>query len=249
VLAADRSPSREKLSDADIDRLLAIELHERERLYRESDIWRAHRNRLLCVCLGQGTALHLIDRSGLNDFDVLTFFARSPSLAPRRTRRDVRNSPHTRDATSICSGTPSQRSARPIRLPRYRRGSGRRPHTARSCSPRKRSSSSRLSACRSSGRTNQRGGSYAAIGAALISVDCHLAAPPSDQKPFWLLLESARRGWQEHARWLREHEHELHDYIPATLLEGPSDQASRVNLARRQRAPSPPNARLAPRAR
>jgi hypothetical protein len=94
VLAADRSPSREKLSDADIDRLLAIELHERERLYRESDIWRAHRNRLLCVCLGQGTALHLIDRSGLNDFDVLTFFARSPSLAPRRVSSSFRAGRH-----------------------------------------------------------------------------------------------------------------------------------------------------------
>jgi hypothetical protein len=94
VRASDRSPSREKLSDADLDRLLAIELHERERLYPRATIWRAHRNRLLCVCLGQGTALHLIDRSGLNDFDVLTFFARSPSLAPRRVSSSFRAGRH-----------------------------------------------------------------------------------------------------------------------------------------------------------
>jgi hypothetical protein len=94
VRAADRSPSREKLSDGDFDRLLAIERYERERLYRESDIWRAHRNRVLCVCLGQGTALHLIDRSGLNDFDVLTFFAASPSLEPRRVSSSFRSGRH-----------------------------------------------------------------------------------------------------------------------------------------------------------
>lgn len=91
---ADRSPSREKLSDADLDRLLELELTERERLYRESEIWRAHRNRLLCICLGQGTALHLIDRSGLNDFDVLTFFAASPSLESRRVSSSFRAGRH-----------------------------------------------------------------------------------------------------------------------------------------------------------
>jgi hypothetical protein len=73
--SADRSPSNEKPSDADLDRLLEFERVERERLYRESAIWKAHRNRLFCVCLGQGTALHLIDGNDLNDFDVLTFFA------------------------------------------------------------------------------------------------------------------------------------------------------------------------------
>jgi hypothetical protein len=81
--SADRSPSFEKLSDADLDRLLEFERVERERLYRESPIWRAHKNRVLCICLTQGTALHVINGSGLNDFDVLTFFARSPSLDRR----------------------------------------------------------------------------------------------------------------------------------------------------------------------
>lgn len=46
---------------------------------------------------------------------------------------------------------------------------------------------------------------------------CHLREP-SHQKPFWRLLETARPGWREQARWLREHGQELHDYKPALAL-------------------------------
>ncbi len=35
---------------------------------------------------------------------------------------------------------------------------------------------------------------------------------PNHSKAFWRLLETARPGWQEQARWLREHGQELHDY-------------------------------------
>jgi len=42
---------------------------------------------------------------------------------------------------------------------------------------------------------------------------CHLREP-SHQKPFWRLLGAVRPGWQEQARWLREHGQELHDYNP-----------------------------------
>jgi hypothetical protein len=35
---------------------------------------------------------------------------------------------------------------------------------------------------------------------------------------FWRLLETARPGWQKHARWLREHGQELHNYKPAAAL-------------------------------
>jgi predicted metal-dependent hydrolase len=41
---------------------------------------------------------------------------------------------------------------------------------------------------------------------------------PNHSKAFWRLVEAARPGWQEQARWLREHGHELHDYRPATAL-------------------------------
>jgi predicted metal-dependent hydrolase len=43
---------------------------------------------------------------------------------------------------------------------------------------------------------------------------CHLKVP-GHGKPFWRLLESVRPGWQEQARWLREHGAELHAYVPA----------------------------------
>lgn len=46
---------------------------------------------------------------------------------------------------------------------------------------------------------------------------CHLREP-HHSKPFWRLLEAARPGWQEQARWLREHGQELHDYDPAAVL-------------------------------
>jgi predicted metal-dependent hydrolase len=46
---------------------------------------------------------------------------------------------------------------------------------------------------------------------------CHLREP-SHQKPFWRMLEAARPGWHEQARWLREHGQEFHDYDPARAL-------------------------------
>jgi predicted metal-dependent hydrolase len=35
---------------------------------------------------------------------------------------------------------------------------------------------------------------------------------------FWRLLETAQPGWQEQARWLRQHGQELHDYDPGRVL-------------------------------
>jgi len=37
-------------------------------------------------------------------------------------------------------------------------------------------------------------------------------------KAFWRLVDAARPGWQEQARWLREHGQELHDFSPAAAL-------------------------------
>jgi predicted metal-dependent hydrolase len=48
---------------------------------------------------------------------------------------------------------------------------------------------------------------------------CHLREP-SHQKPFWRLLGTVLPGWQEQARWLREHGQELHDYDPARAIDG-----------------------------
>lgn len=37
---------------------------------------------------------------------------------------------------------------------------------------------------------------------------------PNHTKAFWRLVEAAQPGWQEQARWLREHGQELRDYLP-----------------------------------
>jgi predicted metal-dependent hydrolase len=42
---------------------------------------------------------------------------------------------------------------------------------------------------------------------------------PNHTKAFWRLVEAARPGWQEQARWLREHGQELHDFRPQTALQ------------------------------
>jgi predicted metal-dependent hydrolase len=43
---------------------------------------------------------------------------------------------------------------------------------------------------------------------------------PNHTKAFWRLVEAARPGWQEQARWLREHGEELHKYRPEAALPG-----------------------------
>jgi hypothetical protein len=82
-VADRRSPSRsyEKLTSDDLDRLVAFERREHERLFAAGGVWAAHEGRLLCLALAQGGALHLLDgESGIKDLDVWTFFARRTHL-------------------------------------------------------------------------------------------------------------------------------------------------------------------------
>jgi predicted metal-dependent hydrolase len=55
---------------------------------------------------------------------------------------------------------------------------------------------------------------------------CHLREP-SHSKAFWRLLDAARPGWQEQARWLREHGQELRAYAP--LIAGKRDRRREEN--------------------
>jgi hypothetical protein len=71
--------SLEKLSDADLHRLVELARLWQQDLERRKPHWRLYEGRLLCVCLAQGAALHLIDgTNGIKDFDVYRFFAASP---------------------------------------------------------------------------------------------------------------------------------------------------------------------------
>jgi len=84
-----------QLTDADLDRLVEIERTERARLVETSPVWGAHADRLLCVCLCQGAALHLVDgRNGVKDLDVWTFFSRSPELESRAIHSGFRAGRH-----------------------------------------------------------------------------------------------------------------------------------------------------------
>jgi hypothetical protein len=71
--------SLEKLSDADLHRLVELARLWQQDLERRKPHWRLYEGRLLRVCLAQGAALHLIDgTNGIKDFDVYRFFAASP---------------------------------------------------------------------------------------------------------------------------------------------------------------------------
>lgn len=62
----------------DLVHLREISRRDRLVMFARNPHWRAYEDRLLCVALAQGAALHYLDRqTGVKDFDVWTFFARS----------------------------------------------------------------------------------------------------------------------------------------------------------------------------
>ncbi|HEX8073388.1 MAG TPA: hypothetical protein VF545_00260, partial [Thermoleophilaceae bacterium] len=68
--------SYDRFTDADVDRLLAIVRADLDRLHATNPNWQLYRDRLLCVCLCQGGALHFLDgRNGVKDLDLYVFFA------------------------------------------------------------------------------------------------------------------------------------------------------------------------------
>lgn len=64
----------------DLKRLAEIARRDREIFFKKHPDWaRRYQRRLLCVALCQGSALHYIDgKTGINDFDVWTFYRASP---------------------------------------------------------------------------------------------------------------------------------------------------------------------------
>lgn len=86
---ADRS--YERITRADLTRLSAIARDDREARFARRPRWNPYADRVLCVALCQGAALHHVDkRNGIKDFDVYTFYAEHPTGPyPSRWRTEV----------------------------------------------------------------------------------------------------------------------------------------------------------------
>jgi len=84
--------SYEGIRDRDLDRLGTLASEDRERFFsRNPEISNLYRDRILCVALCQGAALHFVDgKNGIKDFDVWTFFVNHPSRS-FPARRPVMN--------------------------------------------------------------------------------------------------------------------------------------------------------------
>lgn len=81
-----RERSLENITKVDLRRLSAIAQADREDLFSRKPHLRHYKNRVICVALCQGAALHFLDRkNGVKDFDVWTFYAaRKTEFPPRR---------------------------------------------------------------------------------------------------------------------------------------------------------------------
>jgi predicted metal-dependent hydrolase len=71
---------------------------------------------------------------------------------------------------------------------------------------------------------------------------------PNHSKAFWQMLESAHPGWQDQARWLREHGQELHEYAldSAALAGDPVERWDRSARAINLRSPATPESNPCP---
>ncbi len=75
-----KARSYKQITLEDLHRLQEIAAKDRTDFFQRHPSWASlYADRLLCVALCQGAALHYIDRTtGINDFDVYTFFAEHP---------------------------------------------------------------------------------------------------------------------------------------------------------------------------
>jgi hypothetical protein len=83
--------SYEPIEEEDLRRLAAFAREDRDAFFMRHERWRPYADRVLCVALCQGAALHYVDgRNGVKDFDVYTFYAESPEAGPWWARRIAR---------------------------------------------------------------------------------------------------------------------------------------------------------------
>jgi hypothetical protein len=82
--------SLKKITLHDLRNLASIARKDREDLFkRKPEFGKIYRDRLMCVALCQGAALHYLDgKTGIKDFDVWTFYKAYPKM-PFPPRRNV----------------------------------------------------------------------------------------------------------------------------------------------------------------
>jgi hypothetical protein len=75
----DRSYKQIEISD--LKKLAIIASNDRKRFFHDNPIWEKHyADRVLCVALCQGAAKYYLDgETGINDFDVYTFYKTNPT--------------------------------------------------------------------------------------------------------------------------------------------------------------------------
>ena len=104
--------SHKRINSSDLKRLAEIARADRERFFARYPRWSGlYSQRLLCVALCQGAALHFIDGArastrararykGVKDFDVWSFFCAHPDEPIRRRRVVARDFGHPKFGTS-----------------------------------------------------------------------------------------------------------------------------------------------------
>ncbi len=72
-----------KIEESDLERLALLSREDRDEFFSRQPRWQQlYANRLLCVALCQGAAVHYVDgRYGVKDFDIWTFYAQHPDEA------------------------------------------------------------------------------------------------------------------------------------------------------------------------
>jgi len=83
--------SKEPITGSDLKVLSRIARKDREAFFQRYPDWfKLYSNRLLCVALCQGAALHFVDGlNGVKDFDVWSFFRENPGKPAIPYRRIV----------------------------------------------------------------------------------------------------------------------------------------------------------------
>ncbi len=77
----DSSRSYEPITKSDLERLRQIALDNQKEFFSRGPQCAALSNRVICIALCQGAAMHYVDgENGVKDFDVWTFYAALPKV-------------------------------------------------------------------------------------------------------------------------------------------------------------------------